>query len=86
VLTKLHRPAGNYAHFAGVVENWFLDPAIMSLDEYGIPIQVGERLQGILRPEGNLDVALERLRAVNIEALPLSAFEKELVRDAIRHM
>jgi hypothetical protein len=86
VLTKAGRAPGNYAYFAGLVENWFLDPAVVALDEYGIPIQVGERLQGVLRPEGSLDVALARLRALDVDALTLSAFEKDLVRDAIAHL
>ena len=82
-LGRLRLPFGNYEYFAGLVENWFLDPAIMTLDEYGVPIQVGVKIQEMLRPNGNLDIALERLRALNVDDLPLSAFEKELVRDAI---
>jgi len=77
--------AGNYEYFAGQIENWFMDPAIMALDEYGIPIQVGEKIQGLLNPQGDLDVALARLRSLDIETLDLSAFEKELARDAIAH-
>jgi hypothetical protein len=86
VFSKMRRPAGDYAFFAGLVENWFLDPAIMTLDEYGIPIQVGEKLQEVLQPEGNLDRALAKLRDLDVDALRLSAFEKELVRDAIAHL
>jgi hypothetical protein len=58
--------AGNYEYFAGQIENWFMDPAIMALDEYGIPIQVGEKIQGLLNPQGDLDVALARLRSLDI--------------------
>jgi hypothetical protein len=40
----MNRAGGNYECFAGQIENWFLDPAIMALDEYGIPVQVRSKL------------------------------------------
>ena len=86
VFAKMNRAAGNYEFFAGQIENWFLDPAIMALDEYGVPIQVGEKLQGLLNPKGDLDVALARLRSLDIDSLDLSAFEKELLTDAVAHL
>jgi hypothetical protein len=58
----------------------------MALDEYGVPIQVGEKLQSLLQPEGNLDTAIARLRTLKVEELALSAFEKELLRDAIANL
>lgn len=85
-LTKLGRAPGNYAYFTGLVENWFLDPAIMALDEYGVPIQVGQKLQTVLQPGGNLDVAIARLRSLNVSQLQLTSFEKELVKDAIANL
>ena len=86
VFARMRRPVGNYAMFAGQVENWFLDPAIMALDEYGIPVQVGEKLQELLHPEGDLDVALARLRELQLDDLPLTAFERSLVEDAVTHL
>ena len=86
VLRRANLQAGNYAFFAHLVENWFLDPAIMTLDEYGIPIQIGERLKDVLQAEGDLDVALAKLRTLNVDELPLSAFERSLVQDAIAHL
>ena len=58
----------------------------MALDEYGVPIQVGVKLQNLLRPDGDLDTALNRLRALNVDALAISGFEKELVRDAVSYL
>lgn len=72
VFSKVRRPAGDYSFFAGQVENWFLNPALMALDEYGIPIQVSHKLQHLLLPqgEGNLDAVLDRLRRLNVDVLP----------------
>jgi hypothetical protein len=86
VFGKMNRPAGNYEYFAGQVENWFLDPAIMALDEYGIPIQVGEKLQRLLNPQGELDTAITRLRSLDISKVGLTRFERYLVEDAIAHL
>lgn len=86
VFSKLRRRAGDYSVYANQVQNWFLDPAVMALDEYGIPIQLGEKLARQLRPEGDLDLALARLRSLDIESLRVSEFEKTLLRDAVQHL
>jgi superfamily II DNA/RNA helicase len=86
VFTKLGRKPGNYAMFAAEIENWFLDPAIMALDEYGIPVQVGQRLQAVLKPEGNLDNAIKQFQALDLAKVSLSDFERDLLRDARAHL
>jgi hypothetical protein len=86
VFTKLGRKPGSYAGFASQIENWFVDPAIMALDEYGVPVQVGQRIQGVLDPQGDLDTALKRLHTLDLRPLPLSAFERELLKDAQDHL
>ena len=86
VFAKLGRPSGDYGMFAGQVENWFLDPAIMALDEYGVPIQVGQKLEAWLRPDGDLDGVLERLKALAVAEVGLTPFERLLVEDARRHL
>ena len=73
---------GDYSIFAGQVENLFLDPAVVALDEYGIPIELGRRLESVLQPEGNLDVALERLTTLNLDSLELDPFERLLIENA----
>lgn len=77
---------GDFSFFASRVENWFLDPATMALDEYGIPIQLAARLEGSLEPDGDLDAVLERLRNLDIDKLRLESFEKSLVVDAQTHL
>jgi hypothetical protein len=86
VFTKLQRAPGSFGGFASQVENWFLDPAIMALDEYGIPVQVGRRLQPLLDPQGNLDLALARLKRLDLRHVPATPFERELLDDARLHL
>jgi len=77
---------GDFSFFAGQVENWFLDPATMALDEYGIPIQLAARLEESLKPDGDLDAVLDRLRRLDVDKLHLPSFEKSLVIDAQAHL
>ncbi|MBS0206522.1 MAG: DEAD/DEAH box helicase [Planctomycetes bacterium] len=86
VLQRMGRPYGNYDFFAARVENLFLDPSILAMDEYGIPLEVARKLSAIFSTDGDLDVALDRLRGIDVGTLRLSAFESELVRDAQEHV
>ena len=82
VLGRRGLSVGNYEYFAAAVENLFLDPAIVALDEYGIPLEVGRKLENQLQADGSIDTALQALRDISVEDTNLSEFEKDLVRDA----
>jgi superfamily II DNA/RNA helicase len=82
VLTRSGRHAGDYEYFANQVENLFLDHTMLALEEYGIPLEVSRKLVRQLRPEGDLDSVLERLRELDATVLPLTDFEKQLIVDA----
>jgi hypothetical protein len=82
VLTRSGRRAGDYEFFANQVENLFLDHTMLALEEYGIPLEVARKLARQLRPEGDLDEVLERLRELDPSGLALTDFEKRLVLDA----
>lgn len=82
VLSRMALPFGDYSAFAAQAESLFRAPVVASLEEYGIPIQVAEKLQALLRTKDNLDVALESLKALDTTRVKLLPFEAELVRDA----
>ena len=86
VFSKLNRTPGDYGLYASRIQNWFVDPALMALDEYGIPIQLGQKLQDHLRPDGDLDAAIERLKKLDVDRLSLTVFEKSLISDTIEHI
>lgn len=84
VFRKFRMPAGDYNLYASKVESRFIDAPLLALEEYGIPVEVARKLHRYMRPYDNLDQALTKLRRIQAEATNLSAFEKELVREAQR--
>ena len=86
VFGRLRLASGNYDNYAKQVENLFLDPAIMALDEYGIPLELARKLQPYIKPNGNLDVAIQALKGLKIDTLKLSDFERELLTDALEYI
>jgi hypothetical protein len=83
VLDGARLPSGDYSVFAALVESLFRPPVITALDEYGIPIQLGEKIQSHLKSKADLDVALANLKKLDVSKLHLTPFEKELLTDAI---
>jgi hypothetical protein len=74
--------SGDYSYFSSQIECLFTDPLFVALDEYGIPIQTSNKIKSKLDTNGNLDYLLEQIRALPLESLDISKFEKELLTDA----
>jgi len=77
---------GDYAYFGVQVENLFLDPTLLALEEYGVPLQVSQKIEHVLAPDGDLDGVLARMRAVDVESLELDEFETRLLNDTQQHL
>lgn len=82
VFTRLGLPSGDYSAFAAQVECLFRTPVVAALDEYGIPLQVAEKIQNELGAKDDLDLALKRLKVMNLNRLFLTSFERDILRDA----
>jgi hypothetical protein len=83
VLGNLNLPFGDYRAFASRLECLFTNPVVAALDEYGIPIQLGQKLQQLLGTADNLDLALTNLQAIDPTTLKtLSPFERDLIANA----
>lgn len=75
--------SGDYSAYAANVENLFSSSGLVALDEYGIPLQVAEKISGNLGEHSTVDGAIAGLRNIRMKDLEkLSAFEKELVVNA----
>lgn len=85
VLARHSKRPGDYAFFNGQMESLFMSPVIIALEEYGVPLQLGEQIVPLLGNPQTLDEALAALvkrRAADIPGL--TGFERSLVRPLCR--
>lgn len=78
--------AGDYSFFKSEIENLFLDSTLQALEEYGLPIQVSQKIEYWLRPDGNLDEVLERIKNLDVSRLDLGEFETSLLEDTQQYL
>jgi hypothetical protein len=72
---------GDYSFFASQLENLFRPPFQIALEEFGVPLQVSDKLSRTLRGLESIDEALAAVKALRVDSLDLDQFEKELVKD-----
>lgn len=72
---------GDYSFFAGQLENLFRPPFQVALEEFGLPLQISDKLPQALRGVGSIDEALTAVKNLNLGTVNLDPFERELVRD-----
>lgn len=71
----------DYSAFSIMVENYFFDPSLVALEEYGLPIEVASRLESVLSHEGDLDKALIALKNIG-DSYALSEIDRKFVARA----
>jgi hypothetical protein len=72
---------GNYHYYASSVEHLFRRPEQMALEEFGLPIQLSDKLLRRLPQGETLDRLLARIKKWNPTDLGLDSFEEELLRE-----
>jgi len=82
LFTPLALRVGNYDVYASLVENLFLSPSLLALEEYGIPLPLGRKLETWIDFQRDLDEVLEAVRVLPLEHLPLSHFERSIIEEA----
>ena len=65
---------GDYSLYGVKVESLFLPPELPALEEYGLPVQLGLKLQRRLTLNNGLDRAIQSLRSLNTHGAGLSVF------------
>jgi len=78
-------PTGDYSVYAARVESLFLEPSILALEEYGVPLPLAQKLPRSISGETDFDVLLERFRVLPIASLALLEFEQEIALDAQKY-
>jgi hypothetical protein len=76
----LHTPT-DFSLFAGQLENLFRSPFQVSLEEFGLPLQLTDKISRYLDGAHSIDEAISRLKKARATELGLRGFEKELFED-----
>lgn len=85
VLERHGQQAGDYRYFCGQLESLFMNPVVTALEEYGVPLQLAERIVPLLGHPQTLDQALDVLARRRARDIPgLSPFERALVQPLCR--
>ena len=61
IFRKNNLPLCDYSFFASLVECYFMSPYVIPMDEYGLPIQISNKIGDIMEISSNMDEALEQL-------------------------
>lgn len=86
VFSRHNIKPGNYSFFAGQLESLFMAPPIVALEEYGVPIQLAQKLHPQLGSPATLDEALDTFARTNPQRFKgLSNFERRLIKPLCMH-
>lgn len=80
--------AGDYTTFAKKLECHFTTPSLMTLEEFGIPISVAEKLNSLARinDEDNIDDAIFKLKNIDLSKInDLCDFEIEMLNNSFKY-
>jgi len=86
VLTKNYGIAGDYSFFASKVETLNRSAVSLALEEYGLPLQITDKISPIANLTDDLDESLSLVKQIPITKLNLSTFEEALFRDVQVHL
>ena len=78
--------AGNYSFFAAKVESLFKKSSLIALEEFGLPIQVGEKIDSHINLSENIDLAIAQLRGYEADKKNYTHFECQVIEDVKSHI
>lgn len=84
VFSKRFSASGNYSFFASRVEQLFRNPTLIALEEYGLPIQIGEKIAASFELSEEFDIALDQVRRFNASGMAFDDFERNVIKDVQR--
>ena len=79
VFVGLGLAPGDYTVYASELESLFHPSEIMSLDEYGLPVEIGVKLKSRIALGSGLDAAIASVRMLDTRAIQLSNFERDII-------
>ena len=84
-LDKVRKDKNIFQTFSSKTEmnNYLLSLGIITLDEFGIPLPLAQKLELQLNSKDGVDEILEKLRQLDLTKIKLSSFEIELVQNTL---
>jgi len=90
IQTYILRPklgqCGDYSFFAANVESLFRKPSLVALEEFGLPMQIGEKINAQIDLSENIDLAITQIRGYQISDDIYSYFESHIINDVKNHI
>lgn len=70
---------GDYSAFSTKLETLFKNSICIALEEFGLPIQLTEKIRKLVQLGDEIDGAVQVIRNVDVNRLKLGSFEKQLL-------
>lgn len=86
VFLEKYGRTGDYALFSHKVETMFRNPVAVALEEYGLPVQITDKIELAVRLGEDIDTALSVLKSIQSSDLPLDEFELNLLDDVKKQL
>ena len=78
--------AGDYSFFSARAEALFRNPVAVALEEYGLPMQITDKIAKIIPLSDEIDAAICEIKMLPPEGMGLLAFEEDLLRQAQQYL
>ncbi|ELX2276466.1 hypothetical protein QK140_003837 [Yersinia enterocolitica] len=88
IFPRFGHEAGDYSTFAKKLECHFTIPSLMTLEEFGIPISVADKLnkKARINDEDNIDEAIYKLKGIDLSKMQdLCDFEIEILKNSFEY-
>lgn len=86
VLNSYYGKCGDYSVFATNVETLFRKPSLIAFEEFGLPLQIGEKLDSVINFSTDIDLAISQLKGYQVQDDGFTDFEKSLIIDVRNHL
>jgi hypothetical protein len=86
VFERRLKESGDYSVFAIKLETLFRDHLCIALEEFGVPIQISEKIQKRFALGEDIDTAIKIIKGLDVEKLKLDPFEKQLLSEIQDHI
>ncbi len=86
ILINKYGVCGDYSFFAANIESLFKKSSLIALEEFGLPLQMGEKINAQLNLSDDIDQAIIQLRGLYSDENIYSRFERDIINDVKEHI